>query len=279
VLGFGKWEDRKGYETQRSNRETLGQVPMRLFWIESVDGGRNWSMPRWIDTPMVGPTWELCHPIIELPNKDWAAPVATWRGWGGELPNGELTGLLVSSDRGATWPKFVPSFDGRGTGFIHWEQSVVVRGDGTLLATAWVYDPASKATRPSIFAISKDGGGSFESSNETGFLAQTCKILDLKSGLIVAAYRRHDQPGLWVELAEVTGNSWRTLRRGLLWGDAGSGMTGKSSTSEELNALRLGYPSLSEVDTDQVLLVFWGTHGDRTAIHWRRFAVEDVPAV
>jgi hypothetical protein len=56
-------------------------------------------------------------------------------------------------------------------------------------------------------------------------------------------------------------------------------MTGKSSTSEELNALRLGYPSLSEVDTDQVLLVFWGTHGDRTAIHWRRFAVEDVPAV
>ena len=93
IIGFGKWENRQGYETHRSNRETLGQVPMRLFWIESRDGGRVWSEPHWIEPPFVGPTWELCHPIIALPEGRWGAPVATWRGWNGELPNGELTGL------------------------------------------------------------------------------------------------------------------------------------------------------------------------------------------
>ena len=83
ILGFGKWEDRRGYETQRSNRETLGQVPMQLFWIDSPDGGKSWSAPRWIQPPLEGPTWELCHAIIELPDHSWAAPVAMWRDWQG----------------------------------------------------------------------------------------------------------------------------------------------------------------------------------------------------
>ncbi|MBI4626724.1 MAG: exo-alpha-sialidase [Verrucomicrobia bacterium] len=277
VLGFGKWESRHGYEMQRSNRETLGQVPMKLFWIESFDGGRSWSAPRWIEPPLVGPTWELCHPIIELPDRSWAAPVATWRGWNGELPNGEMSGLLVSADGGATWPRFVPTFDGRKAGFIHWEQSVVVRRDRSLIATAWVYDPHRRETRPSVFALSRDGGRSFGAPVATGFLAQTCKIIELKSGKIVAAYRRHDQPGLWIELATADEGGWRTERRGLLWGGAVSGMAGKASVSEELNQLRFGYPSLAELDDGSVLLAFWGTKSDRSAIHWLRFSPDAIP--
>lgn len=278
LLGLGKWENRQGYETQRSNRETLGQVPMRLFWIESIDGGRKWSEPRWIVPPIVGPTWELCHPLIELPDRSWAAPVATWRGWDGDLPNGEMTGLLVSRDGGATWPDFVVSFDGRGTGYIHWEQSVAVRRDGSLVVTSWVYDPAKKETRPSLFTTSRDGGRSFAAPRPTGFLAQTCKILELKSGRIMAVYRRHDRPGLWVEVARVDESGWHTERRGLLWGGVVSGMEGKASTSEELNKLRFGYPSLAELGDGSVVLVFWGTEGGPNAIYWMRFNPASVPA-
>jgi hypothetical protein len=279
VLGFGKWENRQGYEAHRSNRETLGQVPMRLFWIESRDAGRSWSAPRWIEPPLVGPTWELCHPIIELPEGSWAAPVATWRGWNGELPNGEVSGLLVSSDGGASWPRFVPTFDGRATGVIHWEQSVVVRRDGTLLATAWAYDPRSRETRSSVYVTSSDGGRRFAAPLPTGFLAQTCKIAELASGKIVAAYRRHDRPGLWVEIASVDAAGWHTERRGLLWGVTSSGMEGRTSTSEELNRLRFGYPSLASLSDGTVLVAFWGSEGERNAIHWIRLDPEAVPAV
>lgn len=274
VVGFGKWENRQGYENYRSNRETLGQVPMRLFYIDSLDGGRSWTVPRWIEPPLVGPTWELCHPIIELPDRSWAAPVATWRGWNGELPNGEISGLLISPNGGLTWPQFVPTFDGRKEGFIHWEQSVVARRDGSMIATAWVYDPAKRETRPSVFVLSRDGGRSFGAPTATGFLAQTCKIIELKSGKIVAAYRRHDQPGLWIELASVDERGWQTERRALLWAGA-SGMTGKTSTSEQLSQLRFGYPSLADLDDGSVLLAFWGTKSDRSAIHWLRFTFED----
>ena len=279
ILGFGKWEDRKGYETHRSNRETLGQVPMRLFWIESKDGGRSWSAPQWIEPPLVGPTWELCHPIIELPDKSWAAPAATWRGWNGELPNGELTGLLISKDQGSTWPTFTVTFDGKASGFIHWEQSVVVRRDQSLLATAWVYDPRNKETKPSMFVVRPAGASEFGAPIPTGFLAQTCKIIELGSGKILAAYRRHDRPGLWVEVATVTGERWITEQRGLIWGGVQSGMAGKASTSEELNALRFGYPSMSLLENGDVLLVFWGTQSTQTAIRWIRFDPSTIPTV
>jgi hypothetical protein len=278
VLGLGKWEDRTGYETQRSNRDTLGQVPMRLFWLESRDGGRQWSAPHWIEPPLVGPTWELCHPPLVLPDGRWAAPVATWRGWNGELPNGEITGLLISADAGATWPEFVPTFDGRQTGRIHWEQSVVVRRDGSLLATAWVYDPRQRQTEPSCHASSAAGRLEFGPPSPTGFMAQTCKIVELQSGRILAAYRRHDRPGLWTELARVDASGWTPERRGLLWAGAESGMAGRSSASAELNQLRFGYPSLAELGDGSVLVVFWGTEGLRTAIHWLRFRPDDLVA-
>ncbi len=279
VLGLGKWEDRSCFMTQRSNRETLGQVPMRLFWLESRDGGRQWSAPHWIEPPLVGPTWELCHPPLVLQDGRWIAPVATWRGWNGELPNGEITGLLVSADTGENWPMFIPTFDGRKTGRIHWEQSVVVRSDGSLLATAWVYDPRQRLTEPSSFVVSAAGRLEFSTPRPTGFLAQTCKILELRSGRIMAAYRRHDRPGLWVELARVDTAEWRTERRGLIWAGAESGMAGRASTSEELNKLRFGYPSLAELSDGSVLVVFWGTEGERTAIHWCRFVPGTLPAV
>lgn len=279
VLGFGKWENRQGYETQRSNRETLGQVPMQLFWIDSTDGGRNWSAPHWITPPLAGPTWELCHPIIELPDHSWAAPVATWRDWNGNLPNGEVSGLLLSTDGGTTWPRFVPTFDGRVSGIIHWEQSVVVRRDGTLLATAWAYDPRSRETRPSVYVISADGGRTFAAPRPTGFLAQTCKIVELPSGKIAAAYRRHDRPGLWIEIASVDAAGWHSERRGLLWGIATSGMEGRTSTSEELNNLRFGYPSLAALPDGNLVIAFWGSAGDRHAIHWIRLNPATAPTV
>ena len=186
--------------------------------------------------------------------------------------------MLVSADGGATWPRFVPTFDGRKTGYIHWEQSATVRKDGSVLVNAWVYDPKSRQTQPSEFAVSRDGGVTFGLPQLTGFHAQTCKIIELSSGQILAAYRRNDRPGLWVELATVDEKGWRTERRGILWNGAPSGMEGKASASQELNTLRFGYPSSAQLGDGSVVLTFWGTEGSQSAIHWTRFRPEAIPA-
>lgn len=276
LLGFGKWENRQGYETHRSNRETLGQVPMKLFWFESLDGGRKWSTPHWIDPPLVGPTWELCHAIIRLPDGSWAAPVATWRGWNGELPNGELTGMLVSPDGGATWPRLVMTFDGRKSGCIHWEQCVIVRRDKSLVATAWVYDPKTRETRPSAYVVSRRRKD-FQPADAHGI--SRADVQDRRIGVrpSVGGLSPARSSGALGGSGVGRRGGWRTERRGLLWGAAESGMAGRASASEELNALRFGFPSLATLANGDVLLVFWGTHGKQTAIHWRRFRPEAIP--
>ncbi len=264
LVGFGKLEDRSHHRAARCNRETLGQVPMRLFWIESSDIGTTWSPPKFIDPPLEGPTWELCHHLIELPEGSWGAPVATWRDWHGALPNGYQTGILISHDKGATWTEFRRTFDGRATGFIHWEQSVTTFARSQLLATAWAFDPLTKKTLPSVFTTSSDGGRTFHPPLENGIFAQTCKVLALSEGCVAAAYRRHDESGLWMDIVKVGSESWQRLDRFPLWlGVHPSGSQG-INPAEQLRALSLGYPSMQKLGDGRILLVFWCEEAGRT---------------
>ena len=272
LIGFGKLEDRNGY-ARRCNRETLGQAPMQLFWICSPDNGGHWSEPCFISPPLEGPTWELCHAIIELPDGGWAAPVATWRDWAGRLPNGQQTGILISKDQGMSWPHYGRSFDGRKTGFIHWEQSVITMEDGSLVSVAWVFNPETGETLPNQFTRSYDCGRTFTLPQPTGFLAQTCKLLPLGQNLVAAAFRRHDQPGLWLEVAEICGTEWNRLERVLLWNGAASGMHESGNVAENLKALRFGQPSMARLDSNTIALVYWRQEGETSVIHWMHIAV------
>lgn len=272
LTGFGKMEERSGYPL-RCNRDTLGQVPMRLFWVESRDCGGTWSAPNWIEPALAGPTWELCHSLIELPGGDWGAPVATWRDWRGDLPNGQQSGILISHDYGQTWPDYRRTFDGRDNGRIHWEQSVVTLSDGVMLATAWVFDPCKGDTLPSAYVTSEDGGMTWSVPLATGFHAQTCKLLALPERRLLAAYRRHDERGLWLELAEAAPGLWRRVQRFPLWTGGDSGMETGQNAAEELGALKFGYPSMAQLDDGSVVVVYWRNEGERSVIRWLRIAL------
>jgi sialidase-1 len=274
LVGFGKLEERSLHRVYRCNRETLGQVPMQLFWIESLDDGSSWSSPKIIDPPLEGPTWELCHHLIELPDGAWGAPVATWRDWEGILPNGHQTGILISRDHGTTWPEFRRTFDGRKNGRIQWEQSVISLGGDQLLATAWAFDPNRKETLPSVFTTSSDGGRTFYEPTETGIFAQTCKVLALGEGRVAAAYRRHDEPGLWMDIAEVGQGSWRKEHRFPLWLGAKISNAQGENPAEQLRALSFGYPSMQRLSDHRILLVFWCEEEGRTNLRLLTIDVE-----
>lgn len=270
LVGLGGLFHRDDPEEGLTNRENLGYVPTDLFTVESRDRGRSWSPLRLIHPPLPSPAWEICHPIRELPNGDLYAPVSAWRGWDGRLPCGEQSGLLISLDGGVTWPLWARSFDGRETGQIHWEQSVVCLENGHLLAVAWVYDPKSGQTLPSEYTTSRDFGRTFGTPRATGFLAQTCKLVVLPGNRVLAAYRRHDRPGLWASLARIEGGHWTNLTQEVLWQGATSGMEGKRSGSDELSGLHFGFPSMQLLPDGDVLLVFWCQEDCIKNIRWIR---------
>ncbi|MBI2191888.1 MAG: exo-alpha-sialidase [Planctomycetes bacterium] len=275
LVGLGAHYYRDDPEEGIQNRRTLGLVPMDLFLTRSSDGGVTWSNPERMIPPVPGPCFEICHSILELPDGRWLAPVSTWRGWSGECPGGEKAVVMISGDRGRTWPAWGVSFDGSASGIIHWEQSVVPLGGQSLLAVAWAHDPRTGRNLPTPFAISQDSGLTFSQPQPTGLRGQTCKAMRLPDGRILCVYRRDDRPGLWAHLASLDGTRWIPQADLPLWGTGlhSSGMTGQAHSSEELADLKFGYPSLIQCPDGEIFVAFWCLEGWACNIRWLRLAL------
>jgi hypothetical protein len=273
MVGFVGIYHREEPDIGLINRETFGFVPMDLCLIRSSDGGRSWSRPERIDPPLVGPSWEICHPIFPLRSGRWLIPTATWRGWNGENPSGEQTVAFISDDRGRSWGKFGRIFDGRATLRSRLEVSIAQLPDGRILAVGWVHDAMACTNFPTEYSISEDNGESFCEPRQTGFEAETCKIILLRDGRIFCAYRRTDMPGLWGALAEIEGCHWKNLTHAPLWLGAETVTTSTGNSADGLSALKFGYPSLLETGNGEVYLVFWCQEACINNIRWMKIKI------
>jgi hypothetical protein len=261
-------------EEGQVNRANLGYVPMDLILLRSGDGGRTWSMPETITPPLVGPSWESCHRVVELSDGRWLAPTSTWRGWDGAAPNGMGRAVaFVSRDRGRTWPEAITVFDACAEGVISWEQSVEPLPDGRLLAVCWAYHEPTGKTRPTPYAL-YTGGPAFGPPRLTGLRGQTTKLTGLGGGRVLALYRRDDRPGLWAALARIDADTWVTLDEAVVWQGAASGMAGVGSGADELSELKFGFPQTTRLPDGDVFAVFWCLRDGVHEIRWARLRID-----
>lgn len=272
LVALGALYYRDDPEQGLTNRQNLGFVPLDLVQLSSVDQGRTWSGPNTVTPPLVGPAFEICHSLVDLADGRWLWPMSTWRGWDGSQPNGMRAIALVSRDQGRTWSESIDVVDQTRDGILTWEQSLVPLSDGRLLAVVWSFHESSGSTRPTLFALANDGR-SFGAPRPNGIQAQTAKLVSLPDNHVLCAYRRNDQPGLWAELARIEGQSWTRLDESCLWQGAASGMRGVATPSDELGALKFGYPSLARLHDGSVLVLFWCLEEGVHNIRWLRLSV------
>lgn len=259
-----------------SNEKTLGLVDTRFYLAESSDAGATWSAPTPIDTPIEGPSFELCAPILTLDDR-WLLATSTWRSWEGREPNGMKMVALVSHDRGATWTDSVDVMaDSKGSR-IFWESKIVALADGRLLAVAWVFDEATGTDLPNHYALSTDRGASWTVPRSTALSGQTLTPVALPDGRVLSIYRRLDQPGLWAELVGIEHTEWRHLDELALWGgnvDAGGGAKGGASGMvQAFQKLRFGAPTAILLDAHTVLAACWAYEECVSVIRWFRIEV------
>jgi hypothetical protein len=274
LLGFGGRYYRDDPEEGLVNRANLGYVPMDLILLRSGDGGRSWEGPSTIVPPLVGPSFEICHGILERADGTWLAPTSTWRGWDGSSPSGMRAVVLVSRDRGRSWPESLTTFDGTAEGLIYWEQSVAHLPDGRAVAVAWVFDEGAGRSLPNRFTLSAADGRNFAPPRENGLRGQTAKVITLRDGRLLCLYRREDEPGLWAHLARIRGDAWEPVAEAPVWRGAEAGMSGRATAGDELSGLKFGYPSMVQLPDGDVLAVFWCCEGCVINIRWVRLRVD-----
>lgn len=272
LVGFGGRFHRDDPNEGLVNRANLGYLPMDLFLLRSQDSGHTWTGPEHLEPPLVGPSFEICHRIVELADGRWLAPTSTWKGWNGEQPNGMQAVALVSHDQGRTWPEYLSVIDQRDRGVISWEQGLTQLRDGRLVAVVWCFEEAVGKSLPNRFAISADGR-TFGAPRENGLRGETAKLHTLPDGRLLCLYRRLDKPGLWANLVHIKGDEWINQDEAPVWQGVSSGMWGQRNSTEELAGLKFGYPSMVDLPNGNVLAVFWCVEDCLHIIRWQELEI------
>ena len=252
-----------------TNPDNLGFVPTELLTLRSRDGGRSWSEPERLNPPLVGPSFELCCPVVPLRDGRWLLPTSTWRGWDGYCPNGMKTIALISKDEGRSWPEYTEVFDTEGRPQIHWESKVIQLSDGTLVGAAWGYDESGSRDLPNQYAVSRDRGRTWTKPGSTGLAGQTLTPFALPDDRILCIYRRMDRPGLWANISHLEAHAWVNESEAPLWGTGASGLTASSDNmARNFQVLRFGAPCIVRTPGGDLFVAFWAVEDCVSNIRW-----------
>lgn len=252
-----------------ANPENTGFVPTDLLLLRSKDNGNTWGDEERITPPLIGPSFEMCSPLVPLSDGRWLWPTSTWRGWDGYCPNGMKMVALVSHDRGKTWPEHMDVMDRSGEKIIFWESKIIELTDGTLLAAAWAYDEGNGKDLPNHYTVSHDGGKTWMKPSSTGIMGQTMTITPMTDGKILAVYRRMDKPGLWINVVRIERDKWINEKNIPVWGFQGRGLTKKSDNMvQDFHELRFGAPCVTILPDKTVYIAFWCYEECVSNIRW-----------
>jgi len=275
VVAFLMRYDRSGHPDEGlASHETMGFVPTELLLSRSSDFGRTWSAPVLFEAPLVGPSFELCCPIIPLRDGRWILPTETWHSWDGCCPNGIKMVAFVSRDHGRTWPDFMEVMKATAGKVFFWESKIAELPDSRLLAVAWAYDDVARKDRPNQYALSADGGKSWSSPMSMGLHGQTLTPLVLEDGRILSVYRRMDKPGLWANISSLAGDQWKNETELPLWGQQAQGLTAATENMvHNFNVLRFGAPSMTRLPDGTIFVAFWCYEDCVSVIRWFKLEI------
>ncbi len=252
-----------------ANPENIGFVPTDIFLVRSIDGGETWQAPERIQPPLVGPSFELCSPIVVLRDGRWLWPTSTWRSWEGYSPSGMKMVAFVSSDQGKTWPEYMDVMDGSADHIIYWESKIIELAGNVLIAVAWAYNEAQGKDLPNHYTISHDGGRTWLLPRSTNIQGQTMAITALPDGRLLSVYRRIDKPGLWVNISRLDSDAWINEEEFPLWGAQSAHLTHRSDNMvHDFNELKFGAPWITVLPDNCIHIAFWCYEKMVSNIRW-----------
>lgn len=254
LIGMIQWHDRHRPDTGLGNPDNQGFTETEFSIVRSINGSE-WNNPEKVNEPLIGPSFEMCCPILPSRDGKLIFPTSTWKGWEGDSPNGTKAVAFISDDCAKTWSYMDVMVDPKDE-IIYWESRIRQLNDGRLLATAWAYDSIRNIDLPNQYALGSVNG--FLPPKSTGLCGQTMEPLVLFDGRILTVYRRTDKPGLWGNLSCIEGDKWTNEKEALLWTNRqGKLFATNENMIENFNVLRFGAPNGLQLPDGTCLFCFW----------------------
>jgi BNR repeat protein len=236
---------------------TQGLKPNELVWAQSLDGGHTWTEPAVIPMPIPGAA-EAPGALCVTRAGRWLAPYSPYPTFDPNLRVERNQVVAVwSEDEGRTWKHTsMLRFDAQSGAAEAW---LVELADGRLLGTAWHLNHGAGGDRPNAFALSLDGGLTWQPTQSTGILGQSTALAALPDGRALFIYnqRRHGEPGVWLAVANPTETAFGIEANEIIWRAQTRTQHGSSGEHAQWEDFSFGEPSITVLPDGTFLVTLW----------------------
>jgi BNR repeat-like domain len=236
---------------------TQGLKQNELIWAQSTDSGRTWTEPAVIPMPIPGAA-EAPGALCCMRHGRWLVPYSPYNTFDPTVSVQRNQVLVVyTDDQGGTWnhAAMLRFDDARSGGAEAW---VVELSDGRLLGTAWHLGHGG-AEHPNAFALSHDGGTTWQPTRSTGILGQSTALAPLPGdrALFIYNQRKHGEPGVWLAVVRPTDTDFGVETNEIVWRAETRTQKGTSGEHDEWSDFSFGEPSVTPVPDGTLLVALW----------------------
>jgi hypothetical protein len=247
-----------------------------LIWARSADGGGTWTEPEVIPMPIPGAA-EAPGALAVMRSGRMICCYSPYNTFDPELvvARNQVVALR-SDDRGKTWRHnaMIRFESEHSTGAEAW---VIELADGRLLGTTWHMNQQDKSDHANAYALSLDGGDTWQPTRSTGILGQSTSLAALPDGRALFIYnqRRHGDPGVWLAVVGPTGNDFGVESNEIAWRAQTRTQSGTSGEHTEWTDFSFGEPAVAllpdaEGLRNTLLLVLWCVQPEGQGIRYVR---------
>jgi hypothetical protein len=134
-----------------------------------------------------------------------------------------------------------------------------------------------KSDHANAYALSLDGGDTWQPTRSTGILGQSTSLAALPDGRALFIYnqRRHGDPGVWLAVVGPTGNDFGVESNEIAWRAQTRTQSGTSGEHTEWTDFSFGEPAVAllpdaEGLRNTLLLVLWCVQPEGQGIRYVR---------
>jgi hypothetical protein len=189
---------------------------------------------------------------------------------------GEQVFVAISDDGGKSWPRHAVVFEDPEKRRGYFEQKLAEIDTERVMAVSWTVTLGEVEDLENSFALSHDGGLTWQPAQSTGIQGQTMTPIPLGDERLLVLYnRRYGQQGIVMSLVSYTDESWTVHSEDLMYDpqtrrerpeDLESGV-------EEFYLFKFGFPTAIRLQDGTYLATHWCWEEGSFGIRWTKLKI------